>query len=91
MPPTEFCGFFILQYRQPNYSKGLCMGGGQRAAQRMNHSLVGDAPEHNVIQEGDLLGELHGRQGLETLCFRTLCLQTRTRVQFTMQNGRTGG
>lgn len=43
--------------------------------QWMKHSLVGDAPEHNVIQQGDLLGELHGRQRLETFCFWTFCLQ----------------
>lgn len=66
----------------------------ERRAQWVNHSLVGDAPEHNVIQQGDLLGELHGRQRLETFCFRTFCLQNtrahthpHTYVELTIPNG----
>ena len=41
-------------------------------------SLIGNAPEHDVVQQGDLLSQLHCRQRLQTLGLRTLCLQAHT-------------
>ena len=41
------------------------------------HSLVGNASENDVVQEGDLLSQLHGWQGLKALSLRTVCLQER--------------
>lgn len=41
-------------------------------------SLVGNAPEHDVIQQGDLFSQLHGRERLETLSLRVLRLQIST-------------
>ena len=48
------------------------MGG---AAAAGAHSLVGNASENDVVQEGYLLSQLHGRQGLEALGLRTVRLQ----------------
>lgn len=39
------------------------------------YSLVGDAPEHDVVQQRDLLGQLHRRERLEALGLRVLRLQ----------------
>ena len=39
------------------------------------YSLVGNAPEHDVVQQRDLFGQLHRRQRLETLGLRTLRLR----------------
>ena len=42
--------------------------------------LIRNTPEHDVVQQGDLLGQLHGRQRLKTLCLRTVCLQAYTQA-----------
>lgn len=41
-------------------------------------SLVGNAPEHDVIQQRDLFSQLHGRERLKTLSLRVLRLQINT-------------
>lgn len=41
-------------------------------------SLIGNAPEHDVIQQRDLFSQLHGRERLETLSLRVLRLQINT-------------
>lgn len=43
--------------------------------QWMKHSLIGNTPEHDVVQQCDLFGQLHGRQSLKTLGLRTLRLE----------------
>ena len=53
---------------------GLQRGGGGTVAVGA-HSLVGNASENDVVQEGYLLSQLHGRQGLEALGLRTVRLQ----------------
>ena len=59
--------------------KSLCthMGlwGRGAAAAVCAHSLVGNASENDVVQQGYLLSQLHGRQGLEALGLRTVGLQ----------------
>ena len=40
-----------------------------------DRSLVRDAPEDDVVQQGDLLSQLHRRQRLKALCPRTLRLE----------------
>lgn len=42
------------------------------------HPLIGNAPEHDVIQQRDLLGQLHGRERLETLGLQALRLEMNT-------------
>lgn len=51
-----------------------CQLWGSPAAARA-HSLVRNASENDVVQEGDLLSQLHGRQGLKALGLRTVRLQ----------------
>lgn len=41
-------------------------------------SLVGNTPEHDVIQQCDLFSQLHGRERLETLGLRILRLEINT-------------
>ena len=54
-----------------------CHPSGSRPCCCEVHSLVGNAPENDVVQECDLLGQLHGRQGLKALGLRTVRLQER--------------
>ena len=56
------------------HTHGVAAGWGGTAAVGV-HSLVGNASENDVVQEGYLLSQLHGRQGLEALGLRTVRLQ----------------
>ena len=46
--------------------------------QRTGGSLIGNAPEHDVIQQRDLFSQLHGRERLKTLRLGVLRLQGNT-------------
>lgn len=46
--------------------------------------LVRNAPEDNVVEQSDLLSQLHRWEGLKTLCLQTVCLKnahTRKRAE----------